>query len=598
MKANESSGPGVLRSPLFWRLFGSYAAVLAATGLLIAWQVEGRLEASHLADLQATLEQECVLLAPFAAEALPAGDARGLQDELARMKAATDLRVTLILPDGRVCGDSHEDPAQMDDHSNRPEILQARTQSFGMERRHSHTLDIEMLYVARRVEGPAGPLGFVRLAVPVSQIDERSRLIARSVLWGTAAGGVVALALGLLLARQFTRPIAAMKRVAEDLSAGDYASRVRVGRRDELGLLGETLNELGAEITRRIAALSQEDAQLRAILASMIEGVVAVDEEARVAFINDAARALLEIAGPVPAGRALWDLAPIRELEELLAGVRRSGVHEVREIELFRGGKERVFQAHASPFQGGGRIGSVLVLHDITELRRLERIRRDFVANVSHELKTPLTSIQGFVETLLSGALQDERNNVKFLQRIEANVKRLTNLVSDLLSLARIESGQLDVQRGEVDWREVLDGVLRLREPALLTKGLALRVEGRERPLRVRGDREAMTQVLDNLVDNAIQYTSAPGRITVRLSTRNGHGLVAVEDTGMGIPSADIDRVFERFYRVDKARSRAAGGTGLGLSIVKNLVLRMEGEVQVASVEGKGSTFTVLLPLV
>src|SRR5262249_16300546 len=227
----------------------------------------------------------------------------------------------------------------------------------------------------------------------------------------------------------------------------------------------------------------------------------------------------------------------------------------------------------------------------------LERIRRDFVANVSHELKTPLTSIQGFVETLLSGALRDEKNNVQFLQRIDANVKRLTNLVTDLLSLARIESGQLEVQRGEVDWREGLDGVLRLREPALAAKRLTLSVEGRERALRVRGDREAMTQVLDNLVDNAIQYTNAPGRISIRLRAQDGQGQLAVEDTGIGIPASDLDRVFERFYRVDKARSRAAGGTGLGLSIVKNLVLRMDGEVRVKSVEGQGSTFTVLLPL-
>jgi len=269
----------------------------------------------------------------------------------------------------------------------------------------------------------------------------------------------------------------------------------------------------------------------------------------------------------------------------------------VREVELFRGGKERVFQAHASPFQGGGEAGFVLVLHDISELRRLERVRRDFVANVSHELKTPLTSIQGFVETLLSGALHDEANNVRFLKTIEANVKRITSLVSDLLSLARIESGQLVINSVPVDWREVLDPVLRLREPALTAKGLVLEVRGREKPLRVRGDREAMTQVLDNLVDNAIQYTPSQGRIVVRLAAQDGRGTVAVEDSGIGIPSADLDRIFERFYRVDKARSRAAGGTGLGLSIVKNLVVRMDGEVRVASVEGKGSTFTVLLPL-
>ena len=597
VEAQPPSEPGILRSRFFWKLFASFSAVAVLTGVLVGWGVERRLEQSLLANLQEHLLTDCRILAPFATEALRSGSAAGLQPRLVRLKEA-GVRITLVRLDGQVIGDSHEDPARMDDHSSRPEFVQARTERIGVARRFSHTVSYELLYVALRVEEEGETLGFVRSALPVSLIERQLGNTARSVVLGTAVGVLAALLLGLLFARRITRPIASMTRIARELSAGSYGSRVHVTRSDELGLLGQTLNELGAEITSRIAALSQEDAQLRAVLASMIEGVVAVDDSDRVAFINQAARDLLEIPAPSPEGRSLWDLAPIRELQSLLARARAAGSAEPLEVDLFRGGKERVFQAHASPFQGGGKGGFVLVLHDITELRRLERVRRDFVANVSHELKTPLTSIQGFVETLLSGALHDERNNVQFLQRIDANVKRLTNLVTDLLSLSRIESGQLAVERGPVDWREVLDGVLRLREPALAAKGLRLEVKGRERAVRVRGDREAMTQVLDNLVDNAIQYTSSPGLITLRLSSQDGFGLIAVEDTGIGIPSADLDRVFERFYRVDKARSSAAGGTGLGLAIVKNLVLRMEGEVRVKSVEGKGSTFTVLLPLV
>ena len=592
-----SDPTGVLRSRFYWNLLASYAVLLLATGLLVGWQVQSRLESRLLAELQATLEEDCHVLEPLAIESLRGAAGPGVHAELERLKQATGLRTTFVSADGRVAEDSHEDPRKMDDHSSRPEIVLARTQEFGSARRRSHTVGMDMLYVARGIRESGQSLGFVRVAMPVSRIDEQLDVVRRSVVLGTAAGVLLALLLGFLLSRHFTRPIAAMKHTARDLLAGRYESRVTVTRRDELGLLGETLNALGAETTRRIAALSREDAQLRAVLAGMIEGVVAVDEEDRVAFINEAARELLEIEEAAPEGRTLWMLAPIRELEELLDHARATGGHELREVDLFRGGKERVFQAHASPFQGGGKSGFVLVLHDITELRRLERVRRDFVANVSHELKTPLTSIQGFVETLLSGAIDDRANNVRFLRTIEANVKRLTNLVSDLLSLARIESGQLAVESSAVDWRDVLDAVLRLREPGLQAKGLALDVRGRERPLRVRGDREAMTQVLDNLIDNAIQYTTAPGRVAVSLSSRDGRGILAVEDSGIGIPEADLDRIFERFYRVDKARSRAVGGTGLGLSIVKNLVLRMEGEVRVASVEGHGSTFTVALPL-
>jgi two-component system, OmpR family, phosphate regulon sensor histidine kinase PhoR len=597
MDARAPSEPGLLRSRFFWNLFTSFAAVVVATGGLVGWRVQVRLQESLLADLRAQLQTEGQILSPFVAEVLRGGEHANLQPELERLRAEAGLRVTLIRPDGSVAGDSHEDPRQMDDHSSRPEIVQARTEPFGVAQRRSHTVEFEMLYVARRIEEPGRLLGFVRLALPVSLIDEQLGLARHSVVLGTGGGVLLALVLGLFLTRHVTRPIAALTRVARGLAAGHYESRVRLDRSDELGQLGSSLNELGAEVTRRIAALSQEDAQLRAVLASMIEGVVAVDEENRVAFMNQAARELLEAGEPAPEGRTLWQLAPIRELEDLMQRAHRSGSHELRELELFRGGKERVLQAHVSPFQGGGKAGFVLVLHDTTELRRLERVRRDFVANVSHELKTPLTSIQGFVETLLSGALQDEKNNVQFLRRIDANVKRLTNLVTDLLSLARIESGQLDVERTAVDWREVLEGVVRLREPAMAAKSLTFEVHGRERPTRVRGDREAMTQVLDNLLDNAIQYTPAGGRLAVRLESRDGLGVLAVEDSGIGIPAGDLDRIFERFYRADKARTRAVGGTGLGLSIVKNLVLRMDGEVRVTSVEGQGATFTVQLPL-
>lgn len=608
MAARDPFGPGLLRSRFFWNLLASYAALLLVTGVLVGWQVQSRLEASLLRDLQETLRRDCEMLAPLASEALRGDVPASLAGELQRLSRATGMRTTFVAADGRVALDSSEDARAMDDHSSRPEIVQARAETFGGARRRSHTVGLDMLYVARRLdegysegdsEGSEGKrvLGFVRVALPVSQIEGQLASARRSVVLGTGAGVLLALVLGLVLSQHFVRPIAAMKRTAQDLLAGRYDSRVRVTRRDELGLLGETLNALGAETTRRIAALSQEDAQLRAVLAGMIEGVVAVDEADRVAFMNEAARELLQVAEPAPEGLTLWKLAPVRELEGLLGRARTSAAPERSEVELFRGGKERVFQAHASPFQGGGKAGFVLVLHDITELRRLERVRRDFVANVSHELKTPLTSIQGFVETLLSGALEDKQNNVRFLKTIEANVKRLTSLVTDLLSLARIESGALEVESAVVDWRDVLEQVLRLREPALLAKELRLEVRGRERPLRVRGDREAMTQVLDNLLDNAVQYTPGRGRVVVSLASRDGRGSIAVEDTGIGIPSADLDRIFERFYRVDKARSRAAGGTGLGLSIVKNLVLRMQGEVTVSSVEGQGSTFTVLLPL-
>ena len=585
-----------LRSRFFWNLFASYTAVLLVTALLVGGLVEARLGSKLLADTESTLRQECVLLSPLAQRSLEA-QAGSLQPEVLELGHATGLRISIIREDGTVLADSESDPERMDDHTGRPEVAAARRNTFGVSRRHSHTLDLDMLYVAHRVRTAAGDQGFVRLAVPLTAVQDELAIVRRAVVLGTVVGFLVALALGFVLAGRITRPLAEMTRVAEDLREGHYSSRVRASRGDEIGLLGETLDSLGAEITSRIAALQQEDAQLRAMLAGMVEGVVAVDAEDHIAFVNSAARDLLGLSAARPEGRSLWELAPILELQELLEEARATDAHAGREVELHRGGKERIFQAHASPFQGGGRRGLVLVLHDISDLRRLERVRRDFVANVSHELKTPLAAIQGFVETLLSGAIHDTDNNVRFLGRIDANVKRLSNLVSDLLSLARIESGRLEIEVQPVDWRSVLDEVLKRREGALQAKGLVFEVLGRDGAPRVRGDREAMTQVLDNLIDNAIHYTPAPGQVRVRFAQVGDQGRIAVEDSGIGIPAADLDRIFERFYRVDRSRSQAEGSTGLGLSIVKNLVLRMGGQVTVESVLGEGTTFAVSLPL-
>ncbi|HVS19303.1 MAG TPA: histidine kinase dimerization/phospho-acceptor domain-containing protein, partial [Planctomycetota bacterium] len=518
------------RSTFAAKLFASYAAVLVLTALCVGLLVEARLGERLLRGLESTLEQQGRLLEPFAGDS--AGrSAEELQACFLELGRDTAVRLTLVEADGTVVADSAQDPARIDNHASRPEIEAAARDGVGRSRRRSHSVSREMVYVARRLEGG----GFLRLAVPTDAIAEDLAVARRAVVLGALFGLAVALVLGAAFARRFSAPLAEVKRVAEDLRAGRYDSRAELDREDELGLLAETLNDLGAEITRRIAALGREDARLRAMLAGMVEGVVAVDAEDRVVFANQAARRLLDIEHAHLEGHALVELAPIREIVELLARAREVGGHEGCEVELHRSGRERVFQAQASPFEGGGQQGLVLVLHELTALRRLERVRRDFVANVSHELKTPLAAIQGFVETLLSGALHDEQNNVRFLERISANVTRLTNLVADLLSLARIESGKQEIAREPIDARGVLDDVLRLRESALSAKGLSFERDARDRPLRVLGDREALTQVLDNLLDNAIHYTPEGGRVEVAFSEALGQGVLAVRDTGMGI---------------------------------------------------------------
>jgi two-component system phosphate regulon sensor histidine kinase PhoR len=331
------------------------------------------------------------------------------------------------------------------------------------------------------------------------------------------------------------------------------------------------------------------------MIAGMVEGVVAVDDEDRVLYCNGAARHLLGIDGASLSGRRLWEAVRLASLVEMLgeARARREPIH--RELIVHAGQREAVLEAHATAFNTRDGGGLVMVLHDISDLRKLERIRRDFVANVSHELKTPLTSIKGYVETLLTGALHDEQNNVRFLEKIDAHVSRLSDLVQDLLSLASIEAREGKLTPGPVDWGPIVDSAIRRHEGAFDRKHLSRSVVGH--CPTVLGEAEGMTQVVDNLLDNAIKYTPEGGAVCIRLSANETQGRLEVEDTGIGIPEEDRHRVFERFYRVDKARSRELGGTGLGLSIVKHFVHAMNGSVQVESHVGRGSRFVVSLPL-
>jgi two-component system phosphate regulon sensor histidine kinase PhoR len=582
---------GLIRSGFFWRLLATGSALVLLTALAIGWLVE-RQAAHSVAERQwDELEDACALLVQFAQQALERGDAT-VQADARRIGAATGLRVTVVRSGGEVLADSAlEDPELMENHGQRPEIVAALSAPTGRAQRTSRTVGYEARFVARALQRDGRPLGFVRVSLPV----EHGGLAARTpLLVGAGVGLVLALLCAVHLARRTTTPIQEMTRVAEELRAGRYEGRA-VTAPGEVGLLADTLDRLGAEVTERIARISAEDAQLRAMFAGMVEGVIAVDEEDRIRFCNQAARRMLVLPQVKLDGQKLWELVRVAGLQELLDEERKKGALSHAELGIGPEGRRRVLAAHAGAFEGGGRSGLVIVLHDITEVRRLEQIRRDFVANVSHELKTPLTSIKGFVETLLSGALHETQKAEQFLRRIDVNVERLHYLVSDLLSLARIESQGAEVALAPVDWRVVLRDVLRRHKHAAELKGLALSAD--EHSLVVMGDTEAMTQVLDNLVDNALQYTPAPGRVHVRLEARDGVGCLSVEDTGVGIPKEDLERVFERFYRVDKARSRAVGGTGLGLSIVKHLVLAMHGQVTVESELGRGSRFKVQIPL-
>jgi two-component system phosphate regulon sensor histidine kinase PhoR len=588
----------MFRSRFFWKLFGSYAILVLVTTLVVAYFVGRYMENAQWDARIASLEEQCVVMAPYARgdfAAVPNVGGAPWEVEIRNIATVNKLRVTFIRRDGVVVLDTEENPDLMEDHLGRPEVQEALATGLGTSRRFGRTLELEALYVAH-VEAPKEKTsGVVRLSVPVSAIYESRREILARTGPGAALAALLALLLGYIGARRMTAPLGELKEAAMAFREGDYEQRIGHVSNDELGELGKAMNQLGAEVRNRVDRLTAERARLSAILAGMAEGVLAVGEDDRILFSNVAAGDLLELDVEQVQGSKIWDMLNLPGLLELIAQARNTDKVVREELVFAQGDIERRFAAKAHIFRTDVSTGVVIVFEDITELRQLARVRQDFVANVSHELKTPLTSIQGYVETLLEGAVHDKEHNIRFLQKIDQNVHRLRDLVSDLLSLARIENQESRPVRERVDLASIVEAASQRIEGQLSKAGLQLELDLGQEAAFVWGDERGLVQVVDNLLSNAAKYTAEGGRIEIRLFREDNAVHLQVKDTGVGIPMVDQNRIFERFYRVDKARSREVGGTGLGLSIVKHLVHTMQGRVGVESQEGQGSTFHVHL---
>jgi len=423
-------------------------------------------------------------------------------------------------------------------------------------------------------------------------------------IW-TVAGAVslAMLALTWWVVARVTHPVKMLNEAAQRIAQGDYDQRIYVSNRDELGQLGDSFNRMSQQMSARVSQLHASGQRLETVLRGMIEAVIAVDDRQRVLFANDAAGKLLSFSPEAAVGRPLLEAVRQHALHQATAEAlsqRAPGGNgaPTRQLELTLGALQpRILSTHVARLPGEPCPGVVMVLEDVTELRRLENLRRDFVANVSHELKTPLSSIKAYAETLLAGALDDGEHRRQFVARIDEQADRLHQLIQDLLSLARIESGAEVHQIVPLPLAELVAGCVEYHLAAADAKQINLRCEPIGENVRVAADFEGLREILDNLLDNAIKYTPPGGQVTLRARIEGGHVLIAVQDTGIGIAAEDQPRVFERFYRVDRARSRELGGTGLGLSIVKHLVQAFGGGVSLESEPGQGSTFTVRLKL-
>ena len=511
-------------------------------------------------------------------------------------------RITLIAADGRVLGDSEVPTAslpQVENHAGRPEVRAALAGRVGRDLRHSATIDQPLLYVALPVRDGDRIAAVLRLAVPRSAVTASYGAIHRVMLIGGLLALLVAFAIGVFVAGRVTQPVIQMQAIAREMSEGNFAARAPVRSPDEIGVLARALNSLAQRLRDKLQDLRHEQAKVAAILDGIVEGVLAVDGRGHVVLMNERARAMFGLHLTRPEGKPLLEVVRHVGLHELVGQCRLSGEGTVVRRELRVAGLvERTVQANAVPLRlAADDPGVVMMLHDVTELRRLEQVRTEFVANVSHELRTPLTAIQGYLETLLSGALEDREHARRFLEIVFRHTERLGRLLNDLTDLSNIELGRVILTIEPTRADDVVESVLAIMKPRAETGGVTLRAELSAGPLSVQADRDRLAQILINLEDNAVKYTPRGGRVTVSARPADGARVIlAVEDTGVGIPASDLPRITERFYRVDKARSRELGGTGLGLAIVKHLVAAHGGQLDVESEVDRGTTVRVTLP--
>ncbi len=517
-----------------------------------------------------------------------------------RTARATQSRVTLILPDGTVVAESDrplEDLGKIENHRGRPEVQIALAGGVGRAVRRSETVEADLLYAAVPVvEGPR-VTGVLRLALPLAEVESAYTGVRQVMLAGGLLALGVALGIGLFVARRVTRPVIEMQSVARQMAEGDFSVRAPVRSPDEIGSLGRALNVMATRFREKLQDLEQERGTITAILDSMVEGVLAVDAHDHILLMNQRVRAIFRLGPRLGEGKPFLEVIRNADLFELLGACRAAGGEMVsRELALTTP-VERAIEVHALPLRlGGDGTGVLMVLHDVTELRRLERVRTEFVANVSHELRTPLTAIRGYLETLLGGALEERDNARRFLEIVSRHTERLGRLLDDLLDLSNIELGKVTLKREPTDLREAVEAVLAILRPQAESKGVFLSATLPLDLPAVLADRDRLAQILINLLDNAVKFTPSRGHVTVTAAMRDVAMEVIVADTGVGIASTDLPRISERFYRADKARSRELGGTGLGLAIVKHLVQAHGGELRIESELGKGTTVSFTLP--
>lgn len=518
--------------------------------------------------------------------------------EAENLKTYADTRVTFIAGDGTVLGDSDHAPETMDNHSTRVEVVEAHKNGIGRAIRHSDTLNENLLYVALSVNPSDPHSNVIRLAMSLKEVDKSINQLWTVLIIGLLVLFIVAAFISYRIALSLTRPLEQITKVAQRIKQMDYKARVKVRKQDEVGELGHAINAMAESLEVQMTRIRQNESQLESVLDNMINGVMMIDPAGKILLMSRRAGELLGISSGELVGRNYAEAKQQYELSQLIQEALEGREH-IREEITFYFPEERLLELNLVPIHQENQefSGVLLVLADVTAIRRLERMRSEFVANVSHELKTPIAAVKGFAETLLGGAVNDEETARSFLQIIYDESDRLNRLIGDILALSKIESKRVPLYFSPVEMDSFMTKTVTMMEPEAAKKSIKLQLE-MEHGLYVEADEDRLRQIMMNVIANGVNYTPEGGKVSVNIaSIDEDHIRIQISDTGIGIPKKDLPRIFERFYRVDKARSRSSGGTGLGLSIVKHLVELHKGTIAVTSTVGVGSTFVIELPV-
>lgn len=584
---------------LIWNLYPPYLLIVSIALAALVFYASTSFKQFYLAQIERQLEAHARLVRTLLAKE-PEKSEHEVDAFCKTIGNELDTRITIILSSGRVIGDSEENPANMDNHADRPEIQAALSQEVGVSTRYSYTLEKDMMYVAIPKTRGEEIWGVARASTSVAALHQILDAMYRKMAPGSLCVCLLAGFVSFLIAYRISKPLAEIRQGALCFARGDLQHRLHVSGPQEINTLAEAMNCMAEQLDERINTVMKQRSELESMLSSMVEAVVIVDPDGRIIRSNQAAGTLFGFRVETAEQRHLQEIIRNMDVQRFMRATLASP-GPLEDVIVLGVGNEQFLRAHGTLLRttAGEITGALLIFHNITRLKQLENMRRDFVANVSHELKTPITSISGFVETLQDGAINDSEHAKRFLDIIGRNAKRLSAIIEDLLSLSRIEQEEEkgDIQLNWQPLKPILETAVMVCDKKARDKHITIALLGDDE-LRANVNADLLEQAVINLLDNAVKYSEASSEVSVLARQSDTEVIIAVKDSGCGISREHLPRLFERFYRVDKARSRKLGGTGLGLAITKHIVHAHHGTISIDSTPGTGSTFSITLPVI